>query len=58
MSNELWFVIEEESEKSFSAISYVDVIYDEKTVKVDDEVILFWNKKQYVGIVRFMDGKL
>lgn len=58
MSDELWFVIEEESEKSFSTISYVDVIYDEKTVKVGDEVIFFWNKKQCVGIIRFMNGKL
>lgn len=58
MSDELWFVIEEESEKSFSTISYVDVIYDEKTVKVYDEVIFFWNKKKCVGIIRFMDGKL
>lgn len=57
MSDELWFVIEEESEKSFSTISYVDVIYDEKTVKVGDEVTFFWNKKQCVEIICYMDGE-
>lgn len=57
MSDELWFVIEEESEKLFSTISYADVIYDEKTVKVNDEVIFFWNKKQCIGIIRYMDGE-
>lgn len=57
MSDELWFVIEEQSEKSFSTISSNDVIYDEKTVKIDDKVIFFWNKKQCAGIIRYMDGE-
>lgn len=57
MSDELWFVIEEQSEKSFSTISSIDVIYDEKTVKIDDKVIFFWNKKQCTGIIRYMDGE-
>lgn len=57
MSEKLWFVIEEESEKSFSTIYHVDVVYDEMTVKVGDEVFFFWNKKECMGKIRFMDGE-
>lgn len=52
-----WIIVWCDGDKSYSLIKETEAVFDGETLRKGDGVKFFYNRTQYVGVVREIGGK-